>query len=329
MTDDSTASREGSPFSRRRLFRFGAAALASAAIFDPIQALASIGGDQFGLGGPVRRLTLVNSATQEHQTVDYWVKGRYITDALRSISHLLRDRHDGSVHIIDPRLVDVMYGIFRMTGACSPVQIVCGYRSPRTNARLRIHHRGVASHSLHMQGKAVDIRMSGCGLSSLHSAALSLRAGGVGYYPSSNFVHVDTGPVRTWGGGRHHFSDDDIGEIPAWRDALLSETPEVGQGGDPGMIQHPAEPEPAFASAEPVSAAPAPASEPAMAAAEPPPPAAEAVVPRRRIFAPSGGDVAMAPKPGHKPMRVAMRDVSPTHADSFVLRRKPHLAGGR
>ncbi len=307
MTDDNTASRGRTPISRRKLFRFGAAAIASAAFFDPIRALASVGGDQFGLGGPVRRLSLINSATQEHQTVDYWVKGRYITDALRSISHLLRDRHDGSVHIIDPRLVDVMYGIFRMTGACSPVQIVCGYRSPRTNARLRIHHRGVASHSLHMQGKAVDIRMSGCGLSSLHTAALSLRAGGVGYYPSSNFVHVDTGPVRTWGGGSHHFSEDDIGEVPAWRDALLSDTPEIGQSVEAADLPPPVEPSPVVI-------------EPAQVT--------EAVAPRRRVL-PQSGELLSAPKPSHKPVRLAMRDVAPSHTESFVLRRKPHLLGGR
>ena len=233
-------------------------------------------------------------------TVDYWVRGRYVADALRSVSHLLRDRHDGSVHAVDPRLVDLMFGIFRMTGTCSPVQVVCGYRSPRTNARLRIHHRGVASHSLHMAGKAVDIRMNGCGLGSLHSAALALRGGGVGYYPSSNFVHVDTGPVRTWGGGHHHNSEEDIGETPAWRDALLNDTPEVTQAADAGLLPEADEPAPVM----------------------------DAVLPRRRFLSPSDDFVGL-PKPGHKPLRVAMRDTTPVQTDSFVLRRKPQLIGGR
>ena len=317
MTDRNTASTEDSPISRRNFLRVGAAAVASAAFFDPIQALASFGNDQFGLGASVRRLSLINGATQEEATVDYWVKGRYVVDALRQVSHLLRDRHDGTVHDIDPRLVDLMFGIFRMTGTCSPVQVVCGYRSPRTNARLRVHHRGVASHSLHMQGKAVDIRMSGCGLGSLHSAALALRAGGVGYYPHSNFVHVDTGPVRTWGGGHHHNSEEDIGETPAWRDALLSDSPELTQAADGGLLPDTGQPAPVM----------------------------DAVTPRRRLFGSSGngggslgGDFGRdfsgdfgggtGPLPSHKPMRVAMRDVAPVQTDGFVLRRKPHLVGG-
>ncbi len=306
MTDRFTTSGQGSPVNRRHFLRVGTALAASAAFFDPIRALASFGSDEFGLGSPVRRLTLINGATQEEATVDYWVKGRYVVDALRSVSHLLRDSHDGTVHVIDPRLVDLMFGIFRMTGTCSPVQVVCGYRSPRTNASLRIHHRGVASHSLHMQGKAVDIRMSGCGLGSLHSAALALRAGGVGYYPHSNFIHIDTGPVRTWGGGSHHHtSDDDIGETPAWRDALLNEGSPMG---DAGLLPDTGQPAPVM----------------------------DAVMPRRRIVGASHSDQAAeiakysaAPTPSHKPMRVAMRDVSPVKTESFLLRRKPHLIGGR
>ncbi|MEI6559037.1 MAG: DUF882 domain-containing protein [Rhodospirillaceae bacterium] len=301
MTDRNSASREDTLVSRRNFLRVGAGAAATVALVDPIQALASFGNDGFGLGSSVRRLSLINGATHEEVTVDYWVKGRYVLDALRTVSQLLRDRHDGSIHAIDPRLVDVMFGIFRMTGTCSPVQVVCGYRSPRTNARLRVHHRGVASHSLHMQGKAVDIRMNGCGLGSLHQAALSLRAGGVGYYPHSNFVHVDTGPIRTWGGGsHHHYSEEDIGEAPVWRDALLTETPEVRQAAEAGLLP--------------------PQNEPA--------PVMDAVMPRRRLFSQSAEAVS-TPVPGHKPMRVAMRDPAPIQSESFLLRRKPQLVGGR
>ena len=302
MTDRNAASREDSKIDRRGFLRFGATAAAATALFDPIQAMASLSNDEFGFGGPVRRLTLINGATQEEATIDYWVRGRYEVDALRTVSHLLRDRHDGTVHAIDPRLVDIMFGIYRMTGACSPIQVVCGYRSPHTNAALRIHHRGVASHSLHMQGKAVDIRMSGCGIGSLHSAAIALRAGGVGYYPSSNFVHVDTGPLRTWGaGGRHGFTEDDIGETPTWRDSLLSDTPEIEHAPDAGLLPDVGEA----------------------------PPVMDTVVPRRRLFT-AGGDAQplRAPTPGHKPMRLAMGDAAPAHADHFLVRRKPHLSGG-
>lgn len=295
MTDRNTASRKASPLCRRGFLRVGAAALAAASLADPVNAFAHITNAVAPPLEPVRQLSLFNLNTRERVSVSYWTEGRYIVDALRQISHVLRDHHDGSVHAIDPRLVDVMYGVFRMTGGCGPVNVVCGYRSPRTNARLHAHHRGVAGHSLHMRGMAVDIRMPECGLNALHQAALALRAGGVGFYPRSDFVHVDTGPVRTWGG--HGAAEDEVAEAPAWRDALLSDTPQVQQAANAGLLP--------------------PTDDVA--------PAIEAVTPRGRMLQ---GGAAGVPTPGHKPMRFALRDAAPVQSEGFWVRRKPRLSAG-
>jgi len=296
MTDRNTVSIEPQRLCRRSFLRVGAGVAAATALLNPAEVLANYGNAVAPLE-PVRQLSVINLNTRERLSVDYWAQGRYVVDALRRISHLLRDHHDGSVHWIDPRLIDVMYGVFRMTGGCGPIEVVCGYRSPRTNARLHARHRGVAGHSMHIQGKAVDIRMPGCGLDLLHRAALALRAGGVGFYPRSNFVHVDTGPVRTWGA---HGADDEWGEeAPAWRDALLSDTPKVEQAADAGLL-------------------PAEADRGAVA---------EAVMPRSRFG--RGGDFGGgAHLPGHKPVRVALRDVTPVQSEGFWVRRKPRLATG-
>ncbi len=282
---------------RRHFLRVGASVAAGAALLNPIDVLASY---QFGSvdpTAPVRHVALFNINTQEELRIDYWVQGRYVNDALMAINNFMRDHHDGSVHAIDPRLIDVVYAIFRLTGATAAIDVVCGYRSPRTNARMHASHGGVASHSLHMQGKAVDIRVPGCGLPSLHEAALALRAGGVGYYPQSNFVHVDTGPVRTWGA---RDGEEEIEEAPAWRDALLADRPQEGalsHGPEPAVI-----PEPAVT--------------------------LDPVMPRSRRIA----EVATQPQPtflpGRKPMRIAMREQPPVLSEGFWVRRKPRLGGG-
>jgi len=117
---------------------------------------------------------------------------------MREIEHLMRDYRTGTVHAIDRRLIDIVYHLNRMLGSHRPVEVISGYRSPQTNAFLRATTDGVAQNSYHMRGQAIDLRLPGHSLSQLRRAALSLRAGGVGYYPASNFVHVDTGPVRHW-----------------------------------------------------------------------------------------------------------------------------------
>lgn len=136
--------------------------------------------------------------TAERLEVEYSDGARYLPDALTAINQLLRDFRTGDVHSIDPRLLDLLHGLRTSTGSRRPFEIISGYRSPVTNASLRRHGDGVASGSLHMKGQAIDIRLADVPLAALRDAAWALGRGGVGYYPASNFVHVDTGRVRRW-----------------------------------------------------------------------------------------------------------------------------------
>jgi uncharacterized protein YcbK (DUF882 family) len=124
--------------------------------------------------------------------------GRYLPDALGAVKHFLRDFRTGEEHGIDEGLLDILHTLKRETGTSRPFEIISGYRSPKTNAMLRQHSEGVAAHSLHMNGQAVDVRLVDVPLARLRDRALALGRGGVGYYPTSNFVHVDTGRVRRW-----------------------------------------------------------------------------------------------------------------------------------
>ncbi|HSN31208.1 MAG TPA: DUF882 domain-containing protein, partial [Ideonella sp.] len=123
---------------------------------------------------------------------------RYLPDALAAVDRLLRDFRSGEVAAIDPALLDLLHALAMTTGAQGPFEVISGFRSPATNEMLRHRSSGVASGSLHMLGQAIDIRVAGVPLAGLRNAALSLRAGGVGFYPASDFVHVDTGRVRAW-----------------------------------------------------------------------------------------------------------------------------------
>lgn len=136
--------------------------------------------------------------TGEKLSVEYFAGGAYLPDALGEVNHLLRDFRTGDVGQIDPALLDVLHALTLATGSRRPFQIISGYRSPATNEMLRQRSSGVAGGSLHMQGQAIDIRLADVKLEALRDAALGLRAGGVGYYPASQFVHVDTGRVRAW-----------------------------------------------------------------------------------------------------------------------------------
>lgn len=182
----------GASLARRDFFRFGLGAAVAGALMTPQEALAAI-------RVPSRALHLQNLHTGEKAQVEYWVKGQYVRASLKMIDRVMRDHHDGSIHSMDPRLLDQIYLLTRTVGKRGPVQIISGYRSPDTNAALREEDgSGVAQNSYHMQGRAVDIRVPGMPLRYLRMAALKLKAGGVGYYPRSNFVHIDTGPVRRW-----------------------------------------------------------------------------------------------------------------------------------
>jgi uncharacterized protein YcbK (DUF882 family) len=146
----------------------------------------------------VRSLAFDNIHTGEKLKIDYWTNGTYVSDALGTINHLLRDYRNNQVHVIEPKLLDLLNLLHRTVGSNAAFQVISGYRSPATNAMLHAESHGVAAKSLHMQGMAIDIRLPDRALDHLHNAAQSLRLGGVGYYPASDFVHVDVGRVRYW-----------------------------------------------------------------------------------------------------------------------------------
>ena len=148
-----------------------------------------------------RTLSFFNTHTGERLKAEYCCDGDYNPDVLKQLDYLLRDFRANEVKPIDPKLFDMLHELSGVLETDSPFHIISGYRSPNTNGMLRERggaHTGVASRSLHMVGKAIDIRLPGVKLDHLRSAASSLKLGGVGYYPSSNFVHVDTGRVRYW-----------------------------------------------------------------------------------------------------------------------------------
>ena len=176
----------------RRRFLVGAGVALAVAPFASARAeIAHVG---------ARTLAFDNLHTGEKLAIDYWVDGAYVPDALRTINHLLRDYRNGEEHVIEPKLLDLLTILRARLDTQAPFEVISGYRSPATNAMLHAESSGVAAKSLHMQGMAIDIRVADRSLTDLHRAALELRAGGVGYYPASDCVHVDVGRVRTWGG---------------------------------------------------------------------------------------------------------------------------------
>lgn len=147
---------------------------------------------------PDRSLTLHNVHTGERGTIIYWSEGKYLGASLNEISWLLRDFRTNEVRAIDPRLLNILYVLTKTLESREPTLVLSGFRSKKTNDMLRQTTEGVAKRSFHMIGKAIDIRMPKIDMAQVQRAALLLNGGGVGYYPSSNFVHIDSGPVRTW-----------------------------------------------------------------------------------------------------------------------------------
>jgi uncharacterized protein YcbK (DUF882 family) len=147
---------------------------------------------------PERHIHLFNTHTGESLRTVYWAEGTYQTKTIAQISRFLRDHRNGQIHPMDPRLLDLMTSVQRKVGAKGAIHIISGYRSPASNAMLASYSDGVATHSLHTEGRAVDIRLPGHSVRNVGRAAKSLRAGGVGIYPDSNFVHMDTGRIRSW-----------------------------------------------------------------------------------------------------------------------------------
>lgn len=145
-------------------------------------------------------LTLNNLNTGETLKAEFFDGRRYIKSELKRLNHLFRDYRNNLVKPIDPTLFEQLYHLQLMLKTHKPVQLISGYRSQATNSALRSRspHSGVAENSYHTRGKAMDFHIEGVALRNIHKAALTMRAGGVGYYPRSNFVHIDTGPVRHW-----------------------------------------------------------------------------------------------------------------------------------
>lgn len=145
-----------------------------------------------------RILTLHNLNTGEKLKAEFFNGKGYNAEELTRLNHFFRDYRANKVTRIDPRLFDHIYRLQMMLETQKPVQLISGYRSVDTNNELRARSAGVAKHSYHTLGKAMDFHIEGVQLSNVRKAAMKMRLGGVGYYPSSNFVHIDTGPVRAW-----------------------------------------------------------------------------------------------------------------------------------
>ncbi len=146
-----------------------------------------------------RYLSFYNPNTGEAIRRVYWTpREGYIRESIKEISWGLRDHHNDQVRAFDVNVLDQFYAMQLQMGLRSPVHVISAYRSPTTNSRLSTNTRGVARNSYHMQAMAMDVRLPGGRISDLYRVARSLGAGGVGYYPHANFVHIDSGPVRYW-----------------------------------------------------------------------------------------------------------------------------------
>ncbi|MDF1620706.1 YcbK family protein [Pseudothioclava nitratireducens] len=180
-------------FSRRGLLGAFAATMITAA---------PTSSNAFGIlrgAGDIRRIRMYSGRTGESIDTVYWIEGSYIKEALNEINHFMRDWRTNQVKVIDPRTVDIAAAAHRLMDVNEPYMMLSGYRSPKTNSMLRSKSGGVAKNSLHMRGQAADLRLKSRSVSQMYRAASACHAGGVGKYSRSNFVHMDCGPVRTWG----------------------------------------------------------------------------------------------------------------------------------
>lgn len=185
--------------SRRKFLGFGALAVGTLAASSsiPCKASAAIFSPEREFSG-ARRISFRNSHTGETFSGVYRVGDKYLPDAFDKVNVVLRDFRTNEMFPIDPRVIDIIFSVHNLTKQAEPYEILSGYRCPKTNAGLRAHSEGVAKNSLHMTGQAIDLRLPGYSTKQIQKLAISLKAGGVGYYPKSDFVHMDTGDVRTW-----------------------------------------------------------------------------------------------------------------------------------
>ena len=149
--------------------------------------------------GDVRRLKMHSGRTGETIDMIYWIEGEYIKESLKEINYFMRDWRQNASTRMDTRTIDIMAASHNLMDIREPYLLLSGYRSPKTNAMLRSRSRGVAKNSLHMKGQAADLRLNSRSVGQIARAAASCSAGGVGRYSGSNFVHMDCGPIRTWG----------------------------------------------------------------------------------------------------------------------------------
>ncbi|MFS4583388.1 YcbK family protein [Phaeobacter sp. C3_T13_0] len=185
---------EKSGFSRRALLgAFAATTLVAAPTFSNAAGFLRGAGD-------IRRIRMFSGRTGERIDMVYWIDGKYIKDAVKEVNHFMRDWRNDQVKEIDLRTIDIMAASHNLLNVNEPYMMLSGYRSPQTNAMLRRRSRGVAKNSLHMRGQAADLRLSSRSVSQMAKAAQACRAGGVGKYRGSNFVHMDCGVVRSWNG---------------------------------------------------------------------------------------------------------------------------------
>jgi uncharacterized protein YcbK (DUF882 family) len=189
MTD-----RSSSGFTRRAILgAFAATAITAAPTYSKAAGFLRGGGD-------IRRIRMYSGRTGERIDMIYWVEGDYIKQALKEVNYFMRDWRTDGVIRMDTRTIDIMAASHNLLDASEPYLLLSGYRSPQTNAMLRSRSRGVARNSLHMKGQAADLRLSSRSANQLAKAAIACRGGGVGKYSRSNFVHMDCGIVRSWGG---------------------------------------------------------------------------------------------------------------------------------
>jgi uncharacterized protein YcbK (DUF882 family) len=173
-------------FNRRRFLKTAACGVLSCAA-SPV--LAAFG---------QREVSLVHTLTGEQLRTVYFRNGTYDQTALLRVAYVLRDFHSGDVHTIDPMLLDALFELQVRTDHDKPYQVISGYRNPATNAELKKTVHAVAEHSMHIQGRAIDIRVAGVPTKKLRDLAIAMNRGGVGYYPDANSLHLDTGRIRSW-----------------------------------------------------------------------------------------------------------------------------------
>ena len=178
--------------SRRQFLKLGTMT-AVAGLF-PIHLFAAVNRDLKA----EKNLAFYNTHTNESVNVCYYRQGKYCVNALKQINYILRDHRNNEIKPIDNQLLEFLHAISLTLDTRSPFHVISGYRSPDTNAMLRKKSKNVAAKSLHMWGRAIDIRLPECSTSALRKVAIDLQLGGVGYYPHLDFVHVDTGRVRHW-----------------------------------------------------------------------------------------------------------------------------------